>query len=70
MPRRQWRLTEFAIECLAALTIARVAKLVGHRLMLAVTEVIGKFSIQCFLDQALGQLLEQTVLAYQVFRFL
>lgn len=38
--------------------------------MLVVTEMLGHLGLERFLDQQLGQLLEQTVLANQVFGFL
>ena len=38
--------------------------------MALVAEVLGQLSVQGLLHQQLGQLLEKTVLAYQVFRLL
>lgn len=41
----------------------------GHTPILAVAEVVGHLGFQRLLDQQLGELLEQAVLANQVFRF-
>lgn len=60
---------ELALEGLAAAAVARVASGVGDRFVLVVTEVLGHLGIQRLLDQQLGQLLEQAVLADQVFGF-
>jgi hypothetical protein len=54
---------EFALEGLLALAVAGVACRIGDRLVLAVTQVFGQFGIQGLLDQQLGQLLQQVVLA-------
>ncbi len=61
---------EVALEGLPALAVAGVASGVGHRFVAFVAEVFGQFGVQGSLDQQLGQLLEQTVLANEVFRFL
>jgi len=66
----EWQLAELALERLAAASVAGVAGCVGDRLVLVVTEVLGHLCIQCPLHQQLGQLLEQAVLANQVFRLL
>ncbi len=51
-----------------AAAIACVASLVGDQLVLAVTQVVRHLGLQCPLDQGLGQLLQEAVLAYQVLR--
>ena len=61
---------ELALERLATLVVARIARRIGNRFMLAVTKVVGQFGIQRFLGQQLGQLLEQAILGNQVFGFL
>jgi hypothetical protein len=38
--------------------------------VLLVGEVMGKFTVECALDESLGKLLEQAVLSEQVFRLL
>ena len=57
---------ELALECLAAAAVASVAAGVGHRRMPFMAQVRGHLHVQCPLDQSLGQLLQQAVLANQV----
>jgi hypothetical protein len=61
---------ELAFEGLLATTVAGVARRVGDGRVALMTQVLGHFSFQCPLNQLLGELLEQPVLAYQVFRLL
>ena len=61
---------ELALERLPALAVASVAAGVDHRFVSVVAEVLGQFGVQRLFYQQLGQLLEQAVLADQVFRFL
>jgi hypothetical protein len=64
------QLGELTLEGLLALAVAGIASLVGHRCMPVVAEVLGQFCVQRLLDQQLGQLLEQAVLADEVFGLL
>jgi len=64
------QLAKVALQRLFALAVAGVAGRIGDGLMFVVTEVFGHFGFEGFLDQQLGQLLEQAVLADQVFGFL
>ena len=61
---------EIALEGLLALAVAGVAAGVGHGFMALVAQVFGQFGVQRLLHEQLGQLLEQAVLANQVFRLL
>ena len=61
---------ELALERFAALTVAGVACGVVDRLVLGVTGVRFHLGIQRSFNECLGELLEQAVLAYQIFRFL
>lgn len=61
------QLTKIALERLPAEAIAAVASAVGDGLMAFMTEVLSQFRLQGFLDHGFGQLLEQTVLANEVF---
>ena len=61
---------ELALEGLLALAVAGVASGVGHRLVAFMAQVLSQLSVQGSLDQQLGQLLEQTVLADEVFGLL
>jgi len=63
-------LAEFTLECLFAFAVAGVARRIGDGFILAVTKMRFHLGIQRTFDQCLGELLEQAVLAYQVFRFL
>ena len=60
---------ELALEGLLALAVAGVASGVGHRLVAFMAQVLSQLGVQGSLDQQLGQLLEQAVLADEVFRF-
>ena len=62
------QLTKVAFERLFAFAVAGVASGVGHAGVLGVAKVLGHLGLQGALDQALGQLLEQAVLANEVFR--
>ncbi|KXB32585.1 hypothetical protein AT959_02580 [Dechloromonas denitrificans] len=59
---------ELTLQGLPALAVAGVAGRILHRLILAMAEVVGHLRFQRLLDQQLGQLLEQPILANQVFR--
>ena len=61
---------ELALEGLLALAVAGVASGVGHCLVAFMAQVLSQLSVQSSLDQQLGQLLEQAVLADEVFRLL
>src|SRR5690606_30101530 len=61
---------ELALEGLLALAVAGVASGVGHRLVAFMAQVLSQLSVQGSLDQQLGKLLEQTVLADEVFGLL
>lgn len=61
---------EVALEGLPALAVAGVASGIGHRLVAFMAQVLSQLSVQGSLDQQLGQLLEQTVLADEVFGLL
>jgi len=63
-------LAELAFEGLLALAVAGVAGGIGYRLVAGVAKVFGHLGFQRTLDQFLGELLEQAMLANQVFRFL
>lgn len=52
-----------------ALPVARITGRVLHWLVLAVAEIVGHLRFQHFLDQQLGELLGQALLANQVFLF-
>jgi len=56
-----------ALQGLAAVAIARIAGEVGNGLVLVMTEVLGHFSFKSPLDEHLGELLQETILADQVF---
>lgn len=58
-----------AFECFPAAHVAGVTSFFCHQPVLAVTQVFGHLGLQCPLDHGLGQLLQQAVLAYQVFGF-
>ena len=58
------------LERLAAGTVAGVARQVGDGLMFVMPKVRGHLGLQGALYNSLGQLLEQAVLANQVFGFL
>ncbi|MPN06914.1 hypothetical protein SDC9_154171 [bioreactor metagenome] len=64
------QLAEIALEGLLALAVAGVASRVGHSLVAFMAQVLSQLSVQSSLDQQLGQLLEQAVLADEVFRLL
>ena len=64
------QLAKITLQRLLALAVAGVAGGVGHRLVLAMSQVLGHLRIERTLDQQLGQLLERAVLANQVFRLL
>ena len=64
------KLAELALEGLLALAVAGVTAGIGHGLVAFVTQVFGQFGVQRLLHQQFGQLLEQAVLANQVFRLL
>ena len=64
------QLAEIALEGLPALAVAGVATGVGNRLVAFMAQVLSQLSVQSSLDQQLGQLLEQAVLADEVFRLL
>ena len=49
--------TEVTLEGFLAASVAGVASLVGHHLVLAVAEVIGHFGLQGQFNQGLGELL-------------
>ena len=61
--------TKLALECLAALAVASVAKRISDRFVLAMTKVCFHLRFQRTFDQNLGQLLEQAMFTYQVFGF-
>ena len=61
--------TMHTLEGLPALAVAGVASVVGHRFVALMAQVLGQLSVQGSFDQQLGQLLEQAVLADEVFRF-
>ena len=61
------QLTKIALERLLAGAIATVASAVGDGLMAFMPQVGSELSLQGFLDHGFGQLLEQTVLANEVF---
>lgn len=63
-------MAEVALERLPTFAVAGVASGVGNQFVLAVTKVLGQFGIQRFLDQQLGELLQEAVFANQVFGFL
>ena len=56
-----------AFECFFAAPISGVASFIGDHLVLVMTQVVGHLGLKCPLDQGLGQLLQQAVLAYQIF---
>ena len=62
------QLAKIALEGLLALAVAGVAAGVGHGFVALVPQVLGQFRVQRSFDQQLGQLLEQAVLADEVFR--
>lgn len=64
------QLADITLEGLLALAIAGVASGAGYRFVAFVTQVLSQLSVQGSLDQQLGQLLEQAVLADEVFRLL
>jgi hypothetical protein len=59
---------ELALQGLLALAIAGIAGGVLYRLILAMAKVVSHLRFQRLLDQQLSKLLEQPVLANQVFR--
>ena len=65
----QRQCAEIAFECLGAVAVADVGGVVNDTAALAVSQVVRHFDLQRTFDQHLGQLLEQAVLAYQVFGF-
>lgn len=69
-PHLDGQFAELALERLPALAVASVAAGVDLRFVSVVAEVLGQFGVQRLFYQQLGQLLEQAVLADQVFRFL
>jgi hypothetical protein len=62
--------TKVAFEGFLAASVAGVAGLVGHQFILAMTQVVSHFGLQRAFNQGFGELLEDAVLANQVFRFL
>jgi len=64
------QLAKVAFESLFAFAVAGIASGIGHAGILGVTQVLGHLGFQRALDKAFGQLLEQAVLADEVFRFL
>lgn len=63
------QLTKVAFEGLFAFAVTGIASGVGHAGILSVPQVLGHLDFQSTLNKALGQLLEQAVLANEVFRF-
>src|SRR5574340_1621971 len=61
---------KLALEGLPALAVAGIASGVGHGLVPGVAQMLGHFGIERLLDQELGQLLQEAILADQVFGFL
>jgi len=57
-----------AFQGLLALAVSLIAVGIRHRLVLAVAQMLGHLSIKRALDQQLGQLIDQSMLANQVFR--
>ena len=66
----QWQLTKIALQGLGTVAVAGVAGAVGDGTAHSVAEVFGHLGFKRPLNQHLGQLLEQAVLANQVFGFL
>jgi hypothetical protein len=64
-----WQFAKFALECLLAFAVSGVATGMGHALVFSVTQVLGHFRFKGAFDQSFGELLEQAVLADEVFRF-
>ena len=61
------QLAKLTLQGLLAFAITGVAGQILYRLVLAVAELIGHLGFQRFLDQQFRELLEQPVLANQVF---
>jgi len=61
---------EFALEYRPAFAIAGVAGGISNRLASGVAQVLGHLGLQPSFHQGFGEMLEQPVLANQVFRFL
>jgi hypothetical protein len=66
----QWQFTKIALQGLGTVTVAGVAGAVANSAAPTVAEVFGHLGFECTLNQHLGKLLEQAVLANQVFGFL
>ena len=64
------QLAKLPLEGLLALAVSGVAGGVGHRFVAFMAQVLSQLGVQGSLDQQLGQLLEQAVLADEVFRLL
>jgi hypothetical protein len=60
--------TEVTLESFLAASVAGVAGLVGHQFILAMTQVVSQFGLQCAFNQGFGKLLENAVLANQILR--
>jgi hypothetical protein len=63
------QLAKVAFEGLFAFAVTGIASGISHAGILGVPQVLGHLRFQSALDEALGQLLEQAVLADEVFRF-
>lgn len=63
-------LAELSLERLRAMPVAGIASDICHRVALVVAQVFGHFGFAAAPYQHLGQLLEQTILAYQIFGIL
>jgi hypothetical protein len=59
--------TEFAFEGFAALTVAGVARRIGHAVAFGTAQVLGHLGLQGTLHQSPGELLEQAVFTNEVF---
>ena len=66
----QWQLTKIALQGLGTVAVSGIAGAVGNGSALIVAEVFSHLGFECSLNQHLGQLLEQAILANQVFGFL
>ncbi len=63
------QLAKVAFESLFAFAVADIASGIGHAGIVGVTQVLCHLGFQSALDETFGQLLEQAVLANEVFRF-
>jgi hypothetical protein len=61
---------ELTLECLVAYAISGVTGGIGNGFMFAMPKVGFHLGLQCALNDSLGKLLEQAMLANQVFGFL